>query len=224
MVQNKSESFTPTDQTQNRNSPVRSGLSDQAAHLLSAPSRYPQRANESGSPHHHTDGPHHHTEGPHHDAAQQRHSTNHDGRDTPRHSHERHHQGGSDANHHDSSKHLPKLDLVDLKHLEHPKEIKPGDRTPLIKDALQKTNTPVTNANIDAVRQVAQHESTWNQNAVNTWDKNYQEGHPSKGVMQMVQSTFDEYAMPGHKDIYNPLDNMMAAIRDIKSKYGSLEK
>ncbi|MEW8958898.1 MAG: transglycosylase SLT domain-containing protein [Moorella sp. (in: firmicutes)] len=45
-------------------------------------------------------------------------------------------------------------------------------------------------------------------------------GEHATGLMQTLPSTFRAYAVSGMTDIYNPLHNMVAAIRYIKSRYG----
>lgn len=45
-------------------------------------------------------------------------------------------------------------------------------------------------------------------------------GEHATGLFQMLPSTFRRYALPGHTDIWNPLDNTIAAIRYIKARYG----
>jgi SLT domain-containing protein len=37
--------------------------------------------------------------------------------------------------------------------------------------------------------------------------------------MQMLPSTFAAHAVPGHGDIFDPVDNLMAAIGYIRSRY-----
>ena len=69
---------------------------------------------------------------------------------------------------------------------------------------------------------IAQHESSGNPGAINNWDSNAKAGHPSKGLMQTIDSTFNQYSMAGHKDIWNPVDNAIAAINYAVSRYGSL--
>ena len=69
---------------------------------------------------------------------------------------------------------------------------------------------------------IVQHESSGNPNAINEWDSNWKAGHPSKGLMQTIDSTFNKYAMAGHKDIWNPVDNAIAAINYAVSRYGSI--
>lgn len=69
---------------------------------------------------------------------------------------------------------------------------------------------------------IVQHESSGNPAAINNWDSNAKAGHPSKGLMQTIDSTFNKYAAEGHKDIWNPVDNAIAAINYAVARYGSL--
>lgn len=69
---------------------------------------------------------------------------------------------------------------------------------------------------------IAQHESGGNPRAVNNWDSNAKAGHPSEGLMQTIGPTFSHYALPGHDNIFNPIDNAIAAIRYIESRYGGI--
>ncbi|MBR7826603.1 transglycosylase SLT domain-containing protein [Actinospica sp. MGRD01-02] len=75
-----------------------------------------------------------------------------------------------------------------------------------------------------AVYETAMHESGGNPDSVNESDSNAASGHPSIGLMQTIQSTFDEYALPGYTDIYNPVDNIIAAARYAAAVYGSLDE
>jgi len=70
---------------------------------------------------------------------------------------------------------------------------------------------------------IAQHESGGNPRAVNNWDSNAAKGTPSKGLMQTIDPTFNRWAAPGHKDIWNPVDNIVAAVRYAIDRYGSLD-
>ena len=69
---------------------------------------------------------------------------------------------------------------------------------------------------------VVQHESGANPHAYNGWDSNAAAGHPSEGIAQVIGPTFHAYALPGHHDIWNPVDNMIAAFRYAISRYGSM--
>lgn len=78
-------------------------------------------------------------------------------------------------------------------------------------------------SNLNALLMQMQHESGGNPNAINLWDSNAKKGIPSKGLMQVIDPTFRSYAMsPYDSNIYDPLSNMVAAIRYTVSRYGSL--
>jgi cell wall-associated NlpC family hydrolase/SLT domain-containing protein len=79
-----------------------------------------------------------------------------------------------------------------------------------------------TKANESYVNTIAMHESGGNPKAVNRTDSNAKAGHPSEGIMQTIQSTFDAHSMSGHKDIWNPVDNIIAGVRYAEGRYGSL--
>ncbi|MGQ4617815.1 transglycosylase SLT domain-containing protein [Nocardia sp. R7R-8] len=73
-----------------------------------------------------------------------------------------------------------------------------------------------------AIALIIEHESAGNPYAENRWDSNWVAGHPSKGLMQTIDSTFDAYKAPGHDDIWNPVDNIIAGVRYSIDRYGSL--
>ena len=80
-----------------------------------------------------------------------------------------------------------------------------------------------TESNLNALLTQMKHESGGNARAINLWDSNAKKGIPSKGLMQVIDPTFRSYAMsPYDSDIYDPLSNMVAAIRYTVSRYGSL--
>ncbi len=56
-----------------------------------------------------------------------------------------------------------------------------------------------------------------------TGNSNAEKGHPSKGLMQCIDSTFNAHKLPGHDDIYNPVDNIIAGVRYTFSRYGGFE-
>ena len=68
-----------------------------------------------------------------------------------------------------------------------------------------------------------QTESGGNPYAINLWDSNAKRGTPSKGLMQVIDPTFRAYSYPPYnKNIYDPLSNILAAIRYTVRRYGSL--
>ena len=75
----------------------------------------------------------------------------------------------------------------------------------------------------NAIYQTAMNESSGNASAVNDWDSNAAAGTPSIGLMQMIQPTFDAYALSGYNDIYNPVDNIIAASQYANATYGGLD-
>ncbi|MGG3677486.1 phage tail tape measure protein [Heyndrickxia faecalis] len=86
--------------------------------------------------------------------------------------------------------------------------------------AMAITGTPATY--LGALLKVAMHESGGNPRAINLWDSNAKAGHPSKGLMQTIDSTFNAYKLPGLGDIWNPVANAVAAIRYMNARYGSI--
>ncbi|WP_024802060.1 transglycosylase SLT domain-containing protein [Nocardia sp. BMG51109] len=73
-----------------------------------------------------------------------------------------------------------------------------------------------------ALAVIIEKESGGNPNAINLTDSNAAAGHPSKGLMQTIDSTFGSYAAPGHTDIWNPVDNIVAGARYSIERYGSV--
>ncbi|MEU6129146.1 transglycosylase SLT domain-containing protein [Saccharopolyspora sp. NPDC047091] len=74
----------------------------------------------------------------------------------------------------------------------------------------------------EALRTIIEHESGGDPSASNGWDSNAAAGTPSKGLMQTIDPTFHSYAVPGHQDIWNPVDNIVAATRYSIDRYGSI--
>ncbi|MGW4520919.1 transglycosylase SLT domain-containing protein [Amycolatopsis sp. NPDC004378] len=101
----------------------------------------------------------------------------------------------------------------------------PGNVQQWIQEAikeLQAAGVPVTDADIKNIWAIIQHESGGNPNAINNWDSNAAAGHPSKGLMQCIDSTFNAHKLPGHDNIYNPVDNIIAGVRYSIDRYGGL--
>ncbi|MEB3237009.1 MAG: transglycosylase SLT domain-containing protein [Candidatus Sericytochromatia bacterium] len=90
-------------------------------------------------------------------------------------------------------------------------------------DLVVASGVPASKINVDALVKVAGKESTWNPRAINRWDSNAKAGHPSKGLLQTIDSTFQRYKLPGRNDIFNPVDNAAAAIRYAVDRYGSVD-
>lgn len=92
-----------------------------------------------------------------------------------------------------------------------------------VMQALALTGQPLTHVN--DILWAIQNESSGNPRAINNWDSNAKRGDPSRGLMQTIGSTFRAYKMEGlSDDIYDPLSNIVASIRYMVSRYGSIEK
>lgn len=81
-----------------------------------------------------------------------------------------------------------------------------------------------TPQNLQALLYQMQTESGGNPMAINNWDVNAVNGTPSKGLMQVIDPTFQANKMPGFNNIYAPLDNILASIRYALGRYGSLAR
>lgn len=92
-----------------------------------------------------------------------------------------------------------------------------------VKQALAANGLSTSQAMIDRVlRQIAT-ESGGNEKAVqgNIGDINNLTGDLAKGLMQTISATFNAYKFPGHGDIFNGYDNLLAALNYAKHRYGS---
>lgn len=89
-----------------------------------------------------------------------------------------------------------------------------------VAQALKDTGLDASNAPM--LETIAMKESSGDPTNINTYDINAQEGHPSKGLMQMIDETFNDHKLPGHDNIMNPVDNLDSAIKYMLSRYGSI--
>uniref|UniRef100_A0AAU3GRA0 Transglycosylase SLT domain-containing protein n=1 Tax=Streptomyces sp. NBC_01401 TaxID=2903854 RepID=A0AAU3GRA0_9ACTN len=67
-------------------------------------------------------------------------------------------------------------------------------------------------------------ESAGNPQAINNWDSNAAAGIPSKGLLQVIDPTFQAYHVDGTStDSYDPVANITAACNYAADKYGSID-
>ncbi|CAG6393066.1 transglycosylase SLT domain-containing protein [Streptomyces cocklensis] len=67
-------------------------------------------------------------------------------------------------------------------------------------------------------------ESSGNPKAINLWDINARNGIPSKGLLQVINPTFDRYHVSGTShNIYDPVANITAACNYAADRYGSMD-
>jgi hypothetical protein len=74
-----------------------------------------------------------------------------------------------------------------------------------------------------AIHARAMTESSGNPRAENHWDGNQALYGGTYGLIQTIKPTFAEWSLPGHKDILNPVDSIIAGVRYANDRYGSFE-
>ncbi|SES11088.1 Transglycosylase SLT domain-containing protein, partial [Streptomyces qinglanensis] len=76
----------------------------------------------------------------------------------------------------------------------------------------------------DGIKRNIIRESAGDPDAVNDWDINAQKGIPSKGLLQVIQPTFDQYHVKGTPDdLTDPVANIVAACNYAADRYGSMD-
>lgn len=92
-----------------------------------------------------------------------------------------------------------------------------------VEKALKKNGLSTSTSMVNKVlRQIAT-ESGGNEKAVQGGytDVNTLSGDLAKGLMQTISATFNHYKFPGHGNIFNGYDNLLAALAYAKNRYGS---
>lgn len=87
--------------------------------------------------------------------------------------------------------------------------------------ALKANDIEPTDFRVSKILATIQRESGGDPNVQNNWDSNARAGTPSIGLMQTIGPTFNAYKHPGHNNIRNGYDNLLAAINYIKHRYGT---
>lgn len=92
---------------------------------------------------------------------------------------------------------------------------------PYVIQALKANGFEASAYQVAAWMRVIQRESNGNPRAINLWDSNAKAGIPSMGLVQTIGPTFNAYKFPGHNDVYNGYDDLLAGIHYMKAIYGS---
>ena len=85
---------------------------------------------------------------------------------------------------------------------------------PYIEKAAKMMHVNLTSAGLAKILSNIAHESNGSPTVVNTWDSNARAGHPSIGLVQFIQPTFDRYAIRGHNNIRSGFDQLLALFND----------
>ncbi|AQS68150.1 transglycosylase SLT domain-containing protein [Streptomyces pactum] len=76
----------------------------------------------------------------------------------------------------------------------------------------------------DSIHRNIMRESSGNPLAINNWDINAINGTPSKGLLQVIDPTFQAYHVEGTSwDPYDPVANITAACNYAADRYGSID-
>jgi hypothetical protein len=92
---------------------------------------------------------------------------------------------------------------------------------PVVYCVLSVLNQP--SSEVGDVDIMIQYESSGDPNAINNYDINAQQGHPSEGLIQVIRPTFDTYRssqLPN--DLFNPAANLYAGLNYAINTYGSI--
>ncbi|GAA2921666.1 hypothetical protein GCM10020221_17330 [Streptomyces thioluteus] len=93
-----------------------------------------------------------------------------------------------------------------------------------IREALDIMSAKGIPGTYDGIYRNIMRESTGNPNAINNWDSNAAAGIPSKGLLQVIDPTFQAYHVEGTSwDIYDPVANITAACNYAAKTYGSMD-
>ena len=89
-----------------------------------------------------------------------------------------------------------------------------GDWTPVVKHAADLMKVELTSDGLKVVLARIKQESGGDQTIVNNWDSNAQAGHPTIGLLQYRQDTFDYWAIDGYQDIRKGFHQLLALFND----------
>ncbi|WP_151771823.1 transglycosylase SLT domain-containing protein [Streptomyces abyssomicinicus] len=88
-------------------------------------------------------------------------------------------------------------------------------------DVMEKHDIPGT---YEGIHRNVMRESSGNPLAINDWDINAVNGIPSKGLLQVIDPTFDEYHVEGTgSSPFDPVANIAAACNYAADRYGSID-
>ena len=93
-----------------------------------------------------------------------------------------------------------------------------------IKESLKVMHAKGIPGTYEGIRKNLMRESSGNPQAINNWDSNAMKGIPSKGLMQVIDPTFNAYHVAGTStNIYDPVANITASANYAAHRYGSID-
>ncbi|MEO3756540.1 transglycosylase SLT domain-containing protein [Streptomyces sp. B6B3] len=93
-----------------------------------------------------------------------------------------------------------------------------------IREALEVMHKHDIPGTYDGIHRNLMRESSGDPRTINMWDSNAHENIPSKGLLQVIEPTFEQYQVPGTSDnIYDPVSNIAAASNYAADRYGSMD-
>ncbi len=94
---------------------------------------------------------------------------------------------------------------------------------PVVLCVLSMLHQPATATYANYILIIIRYESGGNPAAINLWDSNARRGDPSRGLMQVIGTTFERYRSPVlSSNIYDPAANIYAGVNYGISVYGSI--
>ncbi|MFJ5966356.1 transglycosylase SLT domain-containing protein [Streptomyces sp. NPDC093060] len=101
---------------------------------------------------------------------------------------------------------------------------KAGNLDSWIKQSLAIMKAKGIPGSYDGLHRNIMRESGGNPNAQNNWDVNAQKGTPSKGLLQVIDPTFNAYHVAGTAhSVTDPVANITAAANYAAHRYGSID-
>mgnify|MGYP001325577410 CR=1 FL=1 len=116
--------------------------------------------------------------------------------------------------------------LVPIPHDEQPDPVPASheDIDRWIKEALKVMDKHDIPGSYDGIYRNLMRESSGDPLTINMWDENAHKNIPSKGLLQVIEPTFEQYHVPGTSDdIYDPVANIVAACNYAADRYGSMD-
>jgi hypothetical protein len=116
--------------------------------------------------------------------------------------------------------------LIPIPHDDQPKPV-PADDADIdkwIKQALKIMDRHDIPGTYEGIHRNLMRESSGDPYTINMWDTNAHENIPSKGLLQVIDPTFEQYHVEGtSNDPFDPVANIVAACNYAAHRYGTMD-